>query len=359
MHSSGVTTLYHGERSDGTGSSLQNMLHTAAYAARRGWRYGGIIRNHGAGSLGQLLCGRNSNCARAAIRAPERMTGHAQPFDPAVEAFFGSAAALVHQALPEHDSSGAVVITLKRKYTVGQGSGLLIAEMMARLEAVDDSRNVTAVVLPAYALDLNSLTSGSSTFDEFYTAPFRAALRASAACSLSQHSQWFFQADRPAVALHVRRGDVTLARHPGRFTDDSYYYGIADVIRRYLPSADFHVFSSTRDQFSRGERNNTIENFRARSVLHPSKSFDGFRQRGMAVHLDGDPNVASAHLMAARIVVLAKSAFSWVPAVFNAHCVVYHTFSTKPLGHWAVADSLTNLSKTLPACIGEVGLSPP
>lgn len=352
MHRAGAPRLYHGERTDGTGSSLQNMMHTAAYAAWRGWNYGGIIRNKGGASLGMKLCGKNPGCGRNVITTSQRLTGHAQPFDPAVELFLGSASSLIHDSIAE-DPATTTTILLKQRYIPGKGSGALIAEMMGKLQAIRDRGNMSAVVMPAYALDLNALTAGTAYYDEFYSVPYRAALRASAACALSRHSLWHFRPDRPAVAIHIRRGDVNLARHPGRFTNDSYYYGVVEVIRQHLPTAEFHVFSSTRDQFRRGERNHSAD---ARPLMHTSESFDGFRKRGMIVHLDGDANVASAHFMVARVLVLAKSSFSWAPAVYNPHCVVYHSFSGKPLSHWANADTLSNLSRTLPSCIAATGL---
>ncbi|KAL3929592.1 MAG: hypothetical protein SGPRY_001898, partial [Prymnesium sp.] len=313
MHPASVPTLYQAERTDGTGSSVQNMMYGAAFAAVRGWNYGGILRNSGSTSSVRELLGAIG--AGKTVSTSLRMTGHGQPFDPAVSFFFGTLELIQKTISTARNHTFA--IKLKRKFNPATGGSTpMIEEMLMKLMALKDPlTGISAIVLPATLLDLSRFVS----LDEFFNPPFRAALRASAACSISKVREWHFTDWRPSVALHVRRGDVTLSRHPMRYTSDEYYYNVAAVIRNHLPNADFHVFSSTRDQFRRGEKNHSIENANHRDVLHPSRSFDGYRQRGMSVHLDGDPLEAAAHLMTAHVVVIAKSAFSWAPAVFNPH----------------------------------------
>ena len=354
MNSKGAPTLYHGERTDGTGSSLMSMMNTAAYAAKRGWNYGGIIRNSGARSSARELLG--PALAGKQVAGGVRMTGHGQAFDPVVEFFLGTRQ-LIHETI-EAPKNRTLVIKLKRKYSPAHGgSAPLIEEMTTRLKDIKEPmQGISTIVVPGYFMDLKQFGTGdgrNGAYDDYYTAQFRSALRASAACSLSKQQTWYFRAGQPWVAMHVRRGDVTSSRHPDRFTSDQYYYNVARVVRQHLPDADIHVFSSTRDQFRRGEKNHTLENAVNRDVLHSARSFQGYRERNMTVHLDGDPLVASAHLMTAHVAVLAKSAFSWAPAAFNPHCIIYQDFSFHSLAHWSGANdrSGTNFSHALPDCL--------
>jgi len=280
-------------------------------------------------------------------------------FDPFVEFYLGSSRRLIHDAIAR--PNGTTVIRLKTKFNPATGgSKPMIEEMTTKIRLVTDPLpRYHTIVLPGTYMDLNHfIHDGTDTYDEFYTGAFRSALRASAACSLSKQRTWYFRPGRPSVAIHVRRGDVTPARHPQRFTDDAFYYNLARVIQDHLPNADIHVFSSTRDQFRRGEKNHSLANANNRDVLHPSRSFDGYRERGMSVHLDGDPLEATAHMMTAQVLVTAKSAFSWLPALFNPHCIIFQPFagsSFRRLHHWAVADDIANVSRALPACLGGWG----
>ena len=88
VHSIDAPVLYHGERSDGSGSSLLSMMNMAAYAASRGWNYGGIVRNSGAHSSARELLG--TALAGKPVGGGMRITGHGQAFDPMVEFFLGT-----------------------------------------------------------------------------------------------------------------------------------------------------------------------------------------------------------------------------------------------------------------------------
>merc|ERR1711920_125526 len=122
----------------------------------------------------------------------------------------------------------------------------------------------------------------------------------------------------PRVALHIRRGDVVNnEKHKGRFSPDSWYYAHVDRIRRLMPEADVHVFSSTEGKWTLPD-------------------FQGYLDRNMTVHLDGDPLEAWAHFASVQVLVMAKSSFSQVPALLNPNCVIYQPepYGVIPLSGW-------------------------
>lgn len=110
----------------------------------------------------------------------------------------------------------------------------------------------------------------------------------------------------PLVALHIRRAD--LPRDHGLVTQspNELYYSIVESIKRILPRIDVHVFSA-------------VESGKAWST----RDFDGFRARGMQVHLDEAPVVeAWSYFAHADIFVMAPSTFSMAAALFNTKCLV-------------------------------------
>ena len=131
-----------------------------------------------------------------------------------------------------------------------------------------------------------------------------------------------FAPGRLAVALHVRRGDVTpIGMTKKRHTADAHYLQLAATIRKQFPDAQLHLYSQT-------------------SSFYPATSFRGFQRAGIEVHLDGDPLTVLAHLAEADVFVMAKSAFSSTAALFNPNCVVYEPFWYGKLVHWAYASTL-------------------
>merc|ERR1712110_1374728 len=101
-----------------------------------------------------------------------------------------------------------------------------------------------------------------------------------------------FAPGQPRVALHVRRGDLS----PGYkgLVPNSYYYDVVEIVRQHVPSADIHVWSSMLRYAP--PKNQRFWN---------ESEFDGYRARGMAVHLD-DPDYAAiwAHFSRAHIFIM-------------------------------------------------------
>lgn len=112
------------------------------------------------------------------------------------------------------------------------------------------------------------------------------------------------------VAMHVRRGDVRqnvstsshADPHVNRYVPDSYYLDMAKTIREIYPMAKFHVWTDSQN----------VVAFRA------------YESIGIRVHFQGNVLEAMAHFSMATIFVMAVSSFSFLPALLNANCVVYH-----------------------------------
>jgi len=108
------------------------------------------------------------------------------------------------------------------------------------------------------------------------------------------------------VALHVRRDDDVTKFHPARwrYVPDKWYYELVEKMKEtYEGPMDVHVFSST-------------------GLFNMANRFDGFKSRGMIVHLDGDVLDDWSHMAHADILVMAPSSFSFIPGLFNQKCVM-------------------------------------
>ena len=141
--------------------------------------------------------------------------------------------------------------------------------------------------------------------------------------------------------MHLRRAD--LERSDTRATPDDYYYGLAEEIKKLLPAEDldFHVWSSPKN----------IPAFDYH--FWKSEDFDGYRQRGMTVHLDekiddnDDMLKAWVHMSRADIFIMSQSSFSMVPAYMNTNCVIFpvqHRLASRELGQreGSTAEQLPN-----------------
>lgn len=135
---------------------------------------------------------------------------------------------------------------------------------------------------------------------------FLAGLRTSpqVAQSSLMNRPLLFKEGRLNVAIHLRRGDIEAGNW--RSTSDDFYYRQVDAIRSILPDADIHVFSALETRWK-------------------SADFDGFRKRGMQVHLDTAMGVAEtwAHMARAHVLIMARSSFAYVPAYINSHCAIH------------------------------------
>lgn len=125
---------------------------------------------------------------------------------------------------------------------------------------------------------------------------------------------------RKAVVAHIRRGDVSLCdlNTRDRYLPNQHYKAL---LEEFDSAGDVTIFSESKS----------------------SESWKDFQERqNYALQLDRSPVEAWKAMMDADVLIMSKSSFSLVPAVFNRHgLVVYTPFWVKPLKHWKVVDDDT------------------
>jgi len=129
------------------------------------------------------------------------------------------------------------------------------------------------------------------------------------------------------VALHVRRDDIT--RVSNKFIPDQWYYTLVEKMKEtYKVKMDVHVFSSTGTRYAEAD-------------------FDGFRSRGMTIHLDKDVLDDWAHMARADILVMGRSGYSFIPAMFSQRCVLDPRQLTAGSPSWNKLINFVPVRKTL------------
>ena len=104
------------------------------------------------------------------------------------------------------------------------------------------------------------------------------------------------------VAIHIRRGDVKKDnKWSFRYTPNSYYLKIINDIKKENSNAKIYIFSESNSQ----------------------ESFDEFIKLGCVMKLDTELTEAYNYFIQADVLVLASSAFSIVPAIYNQNKVIY------------------------------------
>ncbi|CAE7767727.1 unnamed protein product [Symbiodinium sp. CCMP2592] len=262
-------TLFLTERTDGLGSRAQQLLHTLALASFLHMDFGGVVPSkdetpHGvnaAGALSKLL----------GFEVSKLKVGADAEFDVCFYSF------------PDF-----LTETLQRRC----------------LQWPSHSSMMVASYDVLHALPVSNWESG-----------FLAQLRQQTPLR-DWRLRHFQKGGRPKVVMHVRRGDVVGRGNNLRNFPDVVHFRLVEQIRRDLPQAEVHVFSTTKE-------------------AQGPVDFAGYEARGMIVHLDGEEVDDWAHMAQADILVMAPSAFSWVAALLNEKCVLAFR-GTEALPDWIV-----------------------
>ena len=133
------------------------------------------------------------------------------------------------------------------------------------------------------------------------------------------------------IVVHVRRGDVTLCGSKSRRYFPNQYY--IHLIQQHLPqngkTCNVSIFSNLQDP-------------KAHNAHEPREPWQDFSSRGYNVFLGTDLAATWESMITADVLILSKSSFSHVPAMFNTiGKIVYTPYWTLPLPDWHVVSDHT------------------
>lgn len=129
------------------------------------------------------------------------------------------------------------------------------------------------------------------------------------------------------IAVHVRRGDVTFCSPKvKRYLPNRYYL---DLIEQYAPNTTTLPVHVT--VYSNAENPN------AHNAHEPRESWTGFTDKGYQVVLGSPLDEVWLAMVSADVLIMSKSGFSHVPAIFNDHGqVIYTPYWSEPVPGWIV-----------------------
>jgi len=116
----------------------------------------------------------------------------------------------------------------------------------------------------------------------------------------------------PTVAVHIRRGDVN-ENNEKRYTSNDKYKEILSFLLVKYPNDDIHVYSEGK-----------------------MEDFQDLQQDRVAFHLNMTIEESFHSLVCAKVLVTAKSSFSYCAALLNTNEIYYVPFWHKPLKKWKI-----------------------
>tara|TARA_B110000008_G_scaffold171578_1_gene171226 strand:+ start:708 stop:1382 length:675 start_codon:yes stop_codon:yes gene_type:complete len=114
----------------------------------------------------------------------------------------------------------------------------------------------------------------------------------------------------PDIAIHIRRGDVK-ENNEKRFTNNDQYKQIISVLLETYPNYNITIFSEGKKE-----------------------DFNDFINERIYFQLNTDIEDTFHSLVSAKILVTAKSSFSYCAALLNNNDIYYLPFWHNPLKHW-------------------------
>ena len=293
--------LYHKVKGGGDGAFIYSMLHACAYAASRGWVYGGPLE-------------------------PQKVDGKLISFFFNTDEFVANSKSI--------KSSG------KMRLHQGHASDLDNLEgppWVASIFTVEVDDWVSyEKKCPTEPFPRFRYKDQVNVLDSIFTPAFLKTLQSSNKPQLDRLPLVFTSKDRkaPRVAIHIRRGALVKGGFSTRkHTLDAYYYSVVEIIRDKYPKAEIHAWPTL------GKRGD--------APAYNTSHFEGYTRRNIVMHYDMPVRETWAHMISADILVMAHSVYSSVPALLNPNCVVYDHFW---LGKMARHLTLHNLKDKINEC---------
>jgi hypothetical protein len=132
---------------------------------------------------------------------------------------------------------------------------------------------------------------------------------------LSILRQYYYSTPKPntktSIALHIRRGDVDKKTHSNRYIDNNKYKKIIRFLLKTYPDDIITIFSE--------------------GSIH---DFHDLQQDRVVFQLNGTIEETFHSFVRAKVLVTAKSTFSYSAALLNENEVYYIPWWHKPLKHW-------------------------
>ena len=119
------------------------------------------------------------------------------------------------------------------------------------------------------------------------------------------------QIQNPDIAIHIRRGDVSINKYQGRYNPNSYYNKIINFLNTTYPQFNITIFSEG-------------------SLV----DFEDIIGKKLSFKLNENIEETFHSLVSAKVLITAISSFSYSAALLNSNEIYYLDFWHKPLNNW-------------------------
>jgi hypothetical protein len=133
------------------------------------------------------------------------------------------------------------------------------------------------------------------------------------------------------LSVHIRRGDVNIKNHPGRYLDDSVYISIIKKIISVKPGLTISLHSQKPFNGDLMEYKKNIKN--SEITIHLDNTDKSSNGQGMSKMMDSilkDWKI----MINSKVLLTSKSSFSYVPALLNTNEIHYIPFWHPKLKSW-------------------------
>jgi len=133
---------------------------------------------------------------------------------------------------------------------------------------------------------------------------------------------FYYSTEKPEInkvdiAIHIRRGDVSSQTFVDHFTSNEYYKKIIEFMKTKYPNYTITIFSE-------GDINDFMD----------------LKDENVFFKLNTCIKETFHSLVKAKVLIMAKSSFSYTAAILNENEIYYQDFWHKALNHWNL---LTNI----------------
>ena len=135
-----------------------------------------------------------------------------------------------------------------------------------------------------------------------------------------------YKQDKVNIAIHIRRGDVKILKHPDRWRDNIFYIDLINDLKSQIPNAKFYLFSEgDKSEFSELEKMLDFDKDIYICGMEPldKNNMNGDFNGDLNLILGGRDTEIFHHLVSSDILVTGQSTFSTIAAYFTMGKVIY------------------------------------
>lgn len=150
------------------------------------------------------------------------------------------------------------------------------------------------------------------------------------------------------ICIHIRRGDILLIETDIRYLPNSFYINIMKAIQNILQDKikyEFHIYTENVTKPTQFTQDYRTDFNNVNKLLIPETYEDFFEFKNIVWHINTNPVDSFIELCNADMLVISKSAFSYLPAILNKKAIVFcpDILHHPPKDSWIKSSNYNNI----------------